>query len=108
MKLNMNFGTVDFCGDKYVVHGEVLNIFIHPNRMNEIMAMVIEWVASQNVLKLADSSQIQVFEGDMIHCRIHENLGPLNEKLQNYISVDYVDFELDPQLMLIHIRLHVF
>ena len=72
------------------------------------MTIVIDWVASQNVLKLADSSQIQIFEGDMIQCRIHENLGALNEKLQNYISVDYVDVELDPQLMLIHIRLHVF
>ena len=104
----MNFGSVDFCGDNYVVHGEVLNIFIHPNRMNEIMTIVIGWVASHNVLQLADSSQIQVFEGDMIQCRLHENLDSLNERLQNYVSVDYIDFELDPQLMLIHIRLHVF
>ena len=101
----MAFGTVIFLGDTYEVMGEIMNLYVQPARKTAAMRIIIDWVSRHNFLELADKSQIQVIEGDMISCRIHENLGDLVENLD--FDIEYIDFEIDPVLMIIHIRLNV-
>ena len=69
------------------------------------MRNIIDWTTSNNVIDLAQSSQIQIFEGKIIGCRLHEKL----ETLTNVIDFDieYLDIELDPVLMLIHFRFQI-
>ena len=101
----MTYGSIIFMGDTYEVKGEILNFYVQPARKTAAIRTVIDWISNNNVFNLASSSQIRVIEGDMISCRIHENLEDLVAKLD--FDIEYLDFELDPVLMIIHIRLQI-
>ena len=101
----MSFGTVNYMGDVYEIKGEVLNCYLSPGRLHSAMTTIINWVSRHNVIQLADSSQIRIIEGDMIHCRLHYNIDDLISVLD--FDIEFIDFELDPKLMIIHIRIQI-
>ena len=101
----MTYGNVIFMGQTYEVKGEFLNLYVQPARKTTAMRAIIDWVSKNNVFQLASSSQIRVIEGDMISCRLHENLEDLINVLD--FDIEYLDFELDPVLMIIHIRVQI-
>ena len=101
----MTFGTVNFMDQIYEVKGEILNFYLSRGRLQEAMNKIIAWVSRRDIHQLADSSQIQIIDGDIISCRLHDNLDSLIEILD--FDIEFIDFELDPQLMIVHIRIQI-
>lgn len=101
----MTYGTIDFLGKIYEVKGESLNCYIQPARMFKIMRNIIDWVSNNNIIDYAQSSQIHLIEGQIIGCRIHDNLENLVKNIE--FDIEYLDIELDPVLMIIHFRFQI-
>ena len=117
------FGTLDYLGRTFAVKGEILNMFVNPNRMKTTMNKVVEWASKHDVFEVADISQINIVNNEMLQCRPNQNLNNLDgiELLQCRIhhgmddlthdleyDVEFIDFTFDPILLLLHIEIQIF